>query len=208
MFTNGKPAESDMKYSMSNHWKAQVNRYPAANIPFGFHCYNFSKESTMSSISEYGWDQEMPMSLHDKLRADLKKAMLNKDPEVRNTMRLIMAEFPKLTVPITLNSGKKTTRLKKAEEITNDDIIGVIKGLVKSEQTVLEATRQETSEYLEILQSYLPKMASREEIIKWIKDNIDFAGYKNRMQAMGPVMKHFGKLADGRQVNQILSEWE
>jgi uncharacterized protein YqeY len=148
------------------------------------------------------------MSLHDKLRADLKKAMLNKDPEVRNTMRLIMAEFPKLTVPITLDSGKKTTRLKKPEEITNDDIIGIIKGLVKSEQTVLELTRQETSEYMRILQSYLPKMVSREEIITWIKNNIDFSQYKNRMQAVGPVMKHFGKLADGKQVNQILKEWE
>ena len=162
----------------------------------------------MSSISDYGWSQELSMSLHDKLRADLKKAMLNKDPEVRNTMRLIMAEFPKLTVPITLDSGKKTTRLKKPEEITNDDIIGIIKGLVKSEQTVLEVTRQETSEYLRILQSYLPKMVSREEIITWINDNIDFSQYKNKMQAVGPVMKHFGKLADGRQVNQILKEWE
>jgi uncharacterized protein YqeY len=162
----------------------------------------------MSSISDYGWSQKLSMSLHDKLRADLKKAMLNKDPEVRNTMRLIMAEFPKLTVPITLDSGKKTTRLKKPEEITNDDIIGIIKGLVKSEQTVLELTRQETSEYMRILQSYLPKMVSREEIITWIKNNIDFSQYKNRMQAVGPVMKHFGKLADGKQVNQILKEWE
>ena len=162
----------------------------------------------MSSISDYGWSQELSMSLHDKLRADLKKAMLNKDPEVRNTMRLIMAEFPKLTVPITLDSGKKTTRLKKPEEITNDDIIGIIKGLVKSEQTVLEVTRQETSEYLRILQSYLPEMVTREEVINWIKDNIDFSQYKNKMQAVGPVMKHFGKLADGKQVNQILKEWE
>lgn len=162
----------------------------------------------MSSISEYGWSQELSMSLHDKLRADLKKAMLNKDLEVRNTMRLIMAEFPKLTVPIILKSGKKSTRLKKPEEITDDDIVGIIKGLVKSEQTVLEVTQQETSEYLKILQSYLPKMVSREEIITWIKDNIDFSQYKNKMQAIGPVMKHFGKLADGKQVNQILKEWK
>ena len=140
----------------------------------------------MSSISEYGWSQELSMSLHDKLRADLKKAMLNKDLEVRNTMRLIMAEFPKLTVPIILKSGKKSTRLKKPEEITDDDIVGIIKGLVKSEQTVLEVTQQETSEYLKILQSYLPKMVSREEIITWIKGNIDFSQYKNKMQAIGP----------------------
>ena len=162
----------------------------------------------MSATSEYGWSQEMPMSLHDKLRADLKKAMLSKHLEVRNTMRLIMAEFPKLTVPITLDSGKKSTRLKKPEEITNDDIIGIIKGLIKSELTVLEASRQESSEYLRILQSYLPKMAERDEIITWIKDNIDFSQYKNKMQAIGPVMKHFGKLADGKQVNQILKEWK
>ncbi|MGB5746515.1 MAG: GatB/YqeY domain-containing protein [Desulfobacterales bacterium] len=163
-----------------------------------------AKEET----TNYGWSQDMPLSLHDKLRADLKKAMLGRDQEVRNTLRLIMAEFPKLTVPLTLESGKKSTRLKKPEEITDDDVIGIIKGLSKSEQTVMEATGQTTSEYLDILQSYLPQMIDREEITSWIKDNIDFSKFKNRMQAMGPVMKHFGKLADGKLVNQILKEWE
>ncbi len=150
----------------------------------------------------------MPLSLHAKIREDLKKAMLNKDQEVRNTLRLIIAEFPKLTVPITLESGKKSTRLKKPEEISNDDVIGIIKGLTKSEQTVLEITGQTSSDYLEILQSYLPKMIDKEEITIWIKNNIDFSQFKNKMQAMGPVMKHFGKLADGKLVNQILKELE
>ncbi|MGD8524250.1 MAG: GatB/YqeY domain-containing protein [Desulfobacterales bacterium] len=157
---------------------------------------------------EYGWNQDSSMSLLDKIKADLKTSMLNKNAEVRGAMRLIMAEFPKLTVPITLESGKKTTRLKKPEEITNDDIIGVIQGLVKSEQTVLEAKKEETSEYLQILESYLPKMATREEIVAWIKENIDFSQYKNKMQAMGTIMKHFGKTADGKMVNQILQEYE
>jgi len=157
---------------------------------------------------EYGWSQDIKVSLHDKVRADLKTAMLNRDPEVRNTLRLIMAEFPKLTVPLTLESGKKSTRLKKPEEITNDDVIGIIKGLVKSEQTVLEATGQSTSEYLIILKSYLPKMVDPEEIMTWIRENIDFSEFKNKMQAMGPVMQHFGKLADGKLVNQILKEWD
>ena len=162
----------------------------------------------MSSEAAYGWSQDLGMSLHDKLRADLKKAMLEKNQEVRNTLRLIMAEFPKLTVPITLESGKKTTRLKKPEEITDDDVIGIIRGLVKSEQTVLEVKGASRSDYLEILQSYLPQMMDREAIVDWIKDNIDFSQYKNKMQAMGPIMKHFGKVADGKLVNQILKEWE
>ncbi len=162
----------------------------------------------MGNDVAYGWRQDLGISLHDKLRADLKKAMLEKNQEVRNTLRQIMAEFPKLTVPLTLESGKKTTRLKKPDEITDDDVIGIIRGLVKSEQTVLEAKGEATSEYLEILQSYLPQMLDREAIADWIKDNIDFSQYKNKMQAMGPIMKHFGKVADGKLVNQILKEWE
>jgi uncharacterized protein YqeY len=156
----------------------------------------------------YGWTPQMPMSLLEKIRQDLKQAMLKNDPQVRNAMRLIMAEFPKLTVPLTLESGKKSTRLKKPEEITDDDIIGIINGLVKSEQIILEAKKQATSEYLEILQSYLPTRVTREEIEAWIRENIDFSQYKNKMQAMGTIMKHFGKTADGKQVNQILQEWQ
>ena len=162
----------------------------------------------MDRNTEYGWSQDMKISLHDKVRADLKTAMLEKNQGVRDTLRLIMAEFPKLTMPLTLESGKKSTRLKKPEEISDDDVIGIIRGLAKSERTVLEATGEKNSEYLDILQRYLPKLVDQEEIISWIKDNIDFSQFKNRMQAMGPVMKHFGKLADGKLVNQILKEWE
>ncbi len=157
--------------------------------------------------TEYGWNAQMPLSLLEKIRLDLKTAMLNKDQEVRNAMRQIMAEFPKLTIPITLESGKKSTRPKKPEEITDDDIIGIINSLVKSELTVLEAKNETSSDYLKILQTYLPKMAGREEIAAWIADNIDFSQYKNKMQAMGTIMKHFGKTADGKLVNQILQEW-
>ncbi|MGD8285867.1 MAG: GatB/YqeY domain-containing protein [Desulfobacterales bacterium] len=157
---------------------------------------------------DYGWSSGSSTSLHDKLKEDLKNALRNKDNEVKSTIRQIMAEFPKLTVPITLESGKKTTRIKKPQEITNDDIIGVIQGLVKSERTVLETIKRDTSKYLQILESYLPQMAAREEIIGWIEANIDFAQYKNKMQAMRPIMEHFGKQADGKQVNQILKEWE
>jgi len=162
----------------------------------------------MSDNTEYGWNQEMPLSLLEKVKQDLKTAMLKKDPEGRNATRQIMAEFPKLTVPLTLESGKKSTRPKKPAEITDDDIIGIIKGLVKSEQTVLEAKKETTSKYLEILQAYLPKMVSADEIVAWIRENIDFSQYKNKMQAMGSIMKHFGKTADGKQVNQILQEWQ
>jgi uncharacterized protein YqeY len=157
---------------------------------------------------KYGWNPQMQPSLLDKLKADLKQSMLNKDADARSTIRQIMAEFPKLTVPITLQSGKKTTRPKNNDEITNDDIIGIVQGLVKSERIVLEAKKEASSAYLRILQSYLPKMASREEIVAWIEENINFVEYQNKMQAMGKIMKHFGKQAEGKMVNEILQKWE
>ena len=161
-----------------------------------------------TKTEKYGWSQDMQLSLLDKLKADLKQSMLNKDVEARSAIRQIMAEFPKLTVPITLQSGKKTSRPKNNAEITNDDIIGIIQGLVKSERMVLEVKKEASSIYLNILQSYLPRLASRAEIIAWIRENIDFSAYQNKMQAMGKIMKHFGKQADGKRVNEILQKWE
>ena len=144
------------------------------------------------------------MSLLAKIKADLKAAMLGKNTEVRDTIRIIMGEFPRITVPITLESGKKTTRVKKPEEITNDDIQNVIRKLVKSEKTVLEIKKEDSSEYLRILELYLPKMATRQEIEAWIAENVDFSEFKRPLQAMGKIMKHYGKRADGKMVKDIL----
>jgi len=148
----------------------------------------------------------MRISLHDKIKLDLKNAILQKQNDIRNTIRVIMGEYPKLTVPITLQSGKKTSRVKKPEEISDEDLLGIIRGLVKSEKTVLEMQKKESSPYLQVLESYLPKMAGRDEIMAWINENIDFSAYKSPMQAMAPIMKHFGKLADGNMVKGLLQE--
>jgi uncharacterized protein YqeY len=142
-----------------------------------------------------------------KLKEDLKQAMRDKDEAGRNTIRQVMSEFFKLTMPVTLEGGKKSTRPKTAEEITNDDIIGIIQGLVKSEHIMLEAKHEATSDYLQILETYLPRQVAREEIVDWVRGNIDFAQFKNKMQAMGVIMKHFGKTADGKLVNDILKNW-
>ncbi len=153
----------------------------------------------------YGWDDSMEMRLLDKMKADMKNAMRNKDNVVRDAIRIIMSEFPtKLVVKITLESGKKSSRPKQDDEIENDDIINIIQGLVKSEKQTLELSRQEGSEYLDALTAYMPQLATDEEIAAWVKENVDLSQFKSPMQAMGPIMKHFGKKADGNQVKQIL----
>ena len=155
---------------------------------------------------EFGWNQDMDISLHDKIKLDLRNSMLLKKNDIRDAIRVIMGEYPKLTVPIILQSGKKTSRVKKPEEITDDDLLGIIRGLAKSEKSVLELQQKESSPYLKVVESYLPKMVSSDEIKTWIDENLDFAEYKSPMQAMGTIMKHFGKLADGNMVKGLLQE--
>ncbi|MFO7749659.1 MAG: GatB/YqeY domain-containing protein [Desulfobacteraceae bacterium] len=154
--------------------------------------------------TEYGWDASMGVSLHSKIRQDMKTAMTKKDTAVRDTMRLIIGAFAGLTVSMTLESGKKTTRVKKGEEITDEDVLDIIRTFVKSEKTVLEAKKETSSDYLEILNLYLPKMATAEEIETWIRENVDLSQFKSPMQAMGTVMKHYGKRADGSRVKEVL----
>jgi hypothetical protein len=159
----------------------------------------------MSTESDYGWNAATGMTLLAKLKSDLKNAMLSKNEAVRGALRIIISEIPtKITMPITMESGKKSTRAKRDDEITDDDIISLIMGLCKSERQTLEYKKEASSEYLEILESYLPKMATEEEITAWARENIDLSQFKSPMQAMGPIMKHFGKSADGNVVKKVL----
>ncbi|MBU0664775.1 MAG: GatB/YqeY domain-containing protein [Proteobacteria bacterium] len=159
----------------------------------------------MSDTTTYGWNEASGIPLIVKLRSDLKAAILGRNETVKGAVRIIISEFPtKITQPITLESGKKSSRPKQDEEITNDEIITVIMGLCKSEKQTLEFTGQPTSDYLQVLESYLPRMATEEEIMAWAKENIDLSQFKSPMQAMGPIMKHFGKTADGNVVKKVL----
>jgi uncharacterized protein YqeY len=79
--------------------------------------------------------------------------------------------------------------------------------LIKYEKEVLDKKGDDSdSEYINIIESYLPKMATDEEVKTWVEQNIDFSQFKNKMQAMGLIMKHFGSLADGNMVRKILQE--
>ena len=161
----------------------------------------------MGTETSYGWNTATGMTLLAKLKSDLKGAMLSKNETVKGALRIIISEFPtKITMAITLESGEKRTRAKRDDEITDDDILSLIMGLCKSERQTLEYKKEASSEYLEILEAYLPKMATEGEIAAWAKENIDLSQFKSAMQAMGPIMKHFGKSADGNVVKKVLAD--
>lgn len=130
------------------------------------------------------------MSIQETIKADLKNALKEKNEERKSAIRVILGEF---------------SRFEK-KELTDDEAIKVLKKLVKSEKETLETKGEtEASAFLLTVNSYLPKEATAEEIEAWIRNNIDFSSFKNKMQAMKPVMAHFGSSADGNLIKEILS---
>lgn len=94
------------------------------------------------------------------------------------------------------------------EKILPDgQVIRILKKLIKSEKEVLERQGANIDyDFIKIIQDYLPAMATEKEVGTWIRENIDFSRYKNKMQAMREIMVHFGDTADGNMVKQILKD--
>ena len=129
------------------------------------------------------------MNLQKQIKSDLTVAMKTKDEEKKDTLRVVLGEFGRL--------DKK--------ELSDDEVVKILKKLIKSEKEMLEKKGDATdSSFISIIENYLPKMATEAEIANWIEQNIDFSEFKNKMQAMGLIMKHFGATADGNAVKKIL----
>ena len=136
------------------------------------------------------------MTLQERIKNDLKTAMKAKDEDKKNTIRVIMGEFARLDT----------------KEVSDEDVIKVLKKLIKSEKETIERANErlgdksggKESAFIKIISQYLPKLASEQEIKSWIEKNIDFSAYKNKMQSMREIMAHFGSGADGNVVKNIL----
>jgi len=131
------------------------------------------------------------MKLKEQIKQDLTAAMKAKDEKKKSALRVILGEL---------------SRLDK-KELVDDDVFKILKKLIKAEKEVLQQkVERADDEFVKIVENYLPKMATEAEISRWIEQNIDFASFKNKMQAMGPIMKHFGTAADGNAVKEILQQ--
>jgi len=131
------------------------------------------------------------MGLQESLQGDLRVAMKAKDSDRTWAIRVLIGEF-----------GRQVEK-----ELSDEQVIAIIKKLIKSERELLAAQGKDTSPFLSIMEEYLPTAATEEEIRAWIEGNIDFSAFANRMQAMRPIMNHFGSAADGNVVKKILMSY-
>jgi len=131
------------------------------------------------------------MGLQESLQGDLKVAMKAKDSDRTWAIRVLIGEFSR----------------QVEKELSDEQVIAIIKKLIKSERELIAAQGKDTSPFLSIMEEYLPTAATEEEIRAWIEGNIDFSAFANRMQAMRPIMNHFGSAADGNVVKKILMSY-
>ena len=132
--------------------------------------------------------------LYDKLKQDLKESMKIKNMERVNALRVIMGEFPRLN--------------KLAGELpTDDEVLKILKSLKKNEEIVLEKSNKTDSIYLNVIESYLHKMMSKEENKAFIlTSGINTKSGQNTGQLTGQVMKDLKGKAEGSLVKEVLSE--
>lgn len=130
------------------------------------------------------------MGLQQKIQSELKDAIKSRDTEKTGAIRILIGEFQR----------------QPEKELSDDQVVGIIKKLIKSEKELLAASGEKDSPYIAVLESYLPRQATEDEIRGWVADNIDFSTFANKMQAMRPIMTHFGSTVDGNTVKKILQE--
>ncbi len=146
------------------------------------------------------------MTLEDKINSDIKEAMLAKDKAKLEALRAVKAAV--LLV--------KTSK-PQGEEITPKEEIQTLQRLVKqrkeASQTYKEQNREDLYKeeifQLEIIEKYLPKQLSEEEIRETLKTIISSLGATSQKD-MGKVMqtaqKTFAGQADNKIVSQIVKE--
>lgn len=132
------------------------------------------------------------MTLQEKIQFAAKLVM--KHPETKretlDSLRVIIGEFQRQPKKI----------------LSDEEVVSILRKLVKNELEVLKHANARTSVYLETLNEFIPQQVGEEEIKAWIVNNVDFTNLKNRMQAVGLVMKHFGNRTDGNVVKKIVGE--
>jgi uncharacterized protein len=142
--------------------------------------------------------------LKAKLQASLKEAMINKDNFRRDVMRL-------------LQSAVKQVEVDTRKELNDDDVMKILQKEVKKRRESIDEAQKigrtdivdKESAEAAIIEEFLPKQLSREEILVLAKEAVAASGATSAKE-MGKVMSILAPkvkdIADGRLVNQVVKE--
>lgn len=146
------------------------------------------------------------MSIHTELKNSIKEALKAKDEARLRTVRSIVTACTNTLV---------ATNRTPQEELSDEEVLAVIKKLAKQRKESIvqyEAAKREDlatieKEELVILESYLPTLMSREEILpvaEKIKAELKVEDKSKLGILVGAVMKELKGKADGADVKALV----
>jgi uncharacterized protein YqeY len=146
------------------------------------------------------------MSLQTQIEEKLNQSLKNKDKSLYPTLRLVVSGIKDLLI---------ANRVKEVKEVSDQDIMGILKKMVKQRNESCELYKKagrtelleiETKE-IEIISSFLPKQISEEDTKKLCEEVIKKIGASS-MKDMGKVMselkKTHGDVLDFSKVGSII----
>jgi uncharacterized protein YqeY len=146
------------------------------------------------------------MSLTTQIDQDIKQAMLAKQADRLRGLRAI-------------KSALLLARTEKgaAEEVTPEAETKVLQKLVKQRKESAEIYKtqnrddlyQVEMEELEVIEAYLPKQMSHEEVEVYLKDliaRVGAASVKDMGKVMGAANKELAGKADGRTISEVVKQ--
>jgi len=143
-------------------------------------------------------------ALKQKLADDLKQAMKGGDKVKRSAIRLAMAAI-------------KNAEIARQTVLEDGDILGVITKEVRQRKESIEAFKQGGRQELvaieeaemAVLEQYLPQQMSRDEIIAEARRVIEEVGaesIRDKGKVMPPLIAKLKGRADGREINEVVTE--
>lgn len=123
--------------------------------------------------------------IQEQIKSDMLNALKIGDLQLLRSLKIITGELQR----------------SKHKELIDGEVVGILKALLKNEKategmTAAQKLRYESymdTYFYDVVRSYLPKQIDETTIRQWIVDNVDFSILRNKMQAVGMVVKEFGK---------------
>jgi len=145
------------------------------------------------------------MTLKEQITNDMKAAMRTGDSETRDTLRMLLAAIKQVEV------DTKQDNLKEA------DVLAIVNKQAKQRRESIaeyeKAGRADLAAVeiaeLAIIERYLPQQMSRAEIsalVAKVIAEVGASGPKDKGKVMGPLMPQVKGKADGRLVNEVVTE--
>jgi uncharacterized protein len=145
------------------------------------------------------------MSLLNRLNDDMKQAMKNKEKDKLSVLRMLKAALQNEAIKL----GKS--------ELSEDEELTVLSRELKQRKDSLQEFEnagradlvEKTKAEIEVVQSYMPKPFTEEELLEIVKQTIAEVGASSKAdmgKVMGAIMPKVKGKADGSLVNKLVQQ--